>query len=197
MKQTPDLLKKLRETFDRARDGFAAKTGICVVRDRLKHPGGPGVVTLAVPGYRQVESYTCGFVAGLMVLHTFHPRASINAFFHRVRPTPLHGASTRKVADALRKSGIGVSIRKKLGFHEIRREIDAGFPILTCVKTEDEDVEHWVVIYGYGLKPNRLFLAGSGLPFFDGRERLWEDYLKTAGSGRVGLVCWGSSSKDP
>ncbi|MCB1204403.1 MAG: hypothetical protein KDN18_09100 [Verrucomicrobiae bacterium] len=186
-----NLLATLREVADQARDAFAARTGICVLHDRLKHPGVPGVVTLAVPGYRQVESYTCGFVAGLMVLHTFHPDADIDAFFHRVRPTRRHGASTRKVADALRRSGVGVSIRKRLGFREIRREIDAGFPILTCLKTGDEDVEHWVVIYGYGLKPNRLFIAGNGLPFFDAREISWETYLKTAGSGRAGLVCWG------
>ncbi len=44
-------------------------------------------MTLAVPGYRQVESDTCGFAAGLMVLHTFHPRADIDAFYRRVRPT--------------------------------------------------------------------------------------------------------------
>jgi len=194
MRLPANFVATLRRASDQARDSFAAKTGICVLHDRLKHPAVPGVATLAVPGYRQVESYTCGFAAGLMVLHTFHPRADIDAFYRLVRPTPRHGASTRKVANALRMSGVGVSIRKGLGFHEIRREIDAGFPILTCLKTEVEGIEHWVVIYGYGLTPNRLYFAGSSVRSIDGREMSWAAYSKEAGSGRTGLVCWGKQA---
>ncbi len=115
MRLPANLVASLRRASDQVRDAFAAKTGISVLHDRLKHPAVPGVVTLAVPGYRQAESYTCGFAAGLMALHTFHPRADIDAFCRRVRPTPRHGASTRKVANALRISGVAVSIRKSLG----------------------------------------------------------------------------------
>lgn len=172
-------------------DAFAERTGICVVRDRLSHPCSPDVVTLDVPGYRQVESYTCGFVAGLMVLHACRPGACIDRFYKAVRPTYTHGTSTRKVVGALRKSGVGVSIRNDLDFDGIRARIDNGFPIISCVKTGDPNVEHWVVIYGYGIRPNRVFLAANGLPYLARREYPFAEYSRMSSPRRFGLVCWG------
>jgi hypothetical protein len=173
-------------------DKFSEKTGICVIADPLRHRSSNEVVTLDVPGYRQTNSFSCGFAAGLMVLHTFRPSASIDAFYRKVRPTSERGASTRKVVDALRKSGVGVSVRTDLTFRSIRETIDQGFPIIACVHANEPGVQHWVVIYGYGLKPNRLFVAGNGLPFFDRREHLWADYSKTMAPEKgFGLVCWG------
>lgn len=185
--------EKFAEKCLAAIDGFAERTGICVIRDRLNHPGSPDVVTLDISGYRQLESFTCGFVAGLMVLHTYRPTASIDRFYRAVNPTRLYGASTRKVADALRKSGIGVSIRHNLDFAEIRRQIDSGFPIITCIKTASPLVDHWVVIYGYGRNSDRVFLAGNGIPYFARREILWRDFAKKTRPKNFGLVCWGKS----
>lgn len=172
-------------------DKFSEMTGICVIRDRLSHPGSPDVVTLAIPGYLQVESYTCGFVAGLMVLHAFRPKASIDRFYHAVKPTSRHGASTRKIVNALRRSGVGVSIRNDLDFAGIREQIDSGFPIISCVHTDDPDVDHWVVIYGYGIKPNRVFIAANGLPYLSRREYSFAEYSNIASPRHFGLVCWG------
>jgi hypothetical protein len=172
-------------------DIFSEKTGICMVRDRLSHPCSEDVVTLDIPGYRQVESFTCGFVAGLMVLHTFRPTACIDRFYRTVRPTFDQGASTNKVVNALRKSGVGVSIRNDLDFSGIRQQIDAGFPIIACIHTSDPEIDHWVVIYGYGIKPNRVFIAANGLPYFARREYTYAEYARLSAPKGFGLVCWG------
>jgi hypothetical protein len=188
----PSIIQKLFTTsLSDIRDIFADKTGICIVPDRLSHPRSELVVTLDIPGYVQVESYTCGFVAGLMVLHTFRPKASIDRFYRAVRPTSRHGASTGKVVNALRKSGVGVSIRNDLDFAGIRKQIDEGFPIISCVHTDDPAIDHWVVIYGYGIKPNRVFIAANGKPFLARREYSFAEYSNLVSHRRFGLVCWG------
>lgn len=185
--------QRISEACLAAIDRLAERTGIRVVRDRLSHPSLPDVVTLEVSGYRQAESFTCGFVAGLMVLHTFRPSASIDRFYRAVNPTRLYGASTRKVASALRRSGIGVSIRHNLDFKAIQTQINNGFPIITCIKTSDPSVDHWVVIYGYGRNSARLFVAGQGIPYFARREILWMDFNRKIRPKGFGLVCWGKS----
>ncbi|MBX3739974.1 MAG: hypothetical protein KF712_03205 [Akkermansiaceae bacterium] len=185
--------RKITETCTGICDSFAERTGICVLRDRLGHPISDDVVTLDITGYRQIESYTCGFVAGLMVLHTFRPEANIDRFFKAVRPTQKYGASARKVVNALRNFRIGVSIREDLDFSGIRKQIDNGFPIITCVHTDDPHIDHWVVIYGYGTKPNRVFIAANGLPYLARREYSFAEYSKLASPRRFGLVCWGKT----
>jgi hypothetical protein len=58
----------------------------------LHHPDDASVCTLDLPWYRQAQTYTCGFVAGLMVLHYFRPRRSIDRFLRLTYPTPENGA---------------------------------------------------------------------------------------------------------
>ena len=74
------------ESAKKALDVFASATGLRLFPDPLKHPGGEDVCTLDLPGYRQLESYTCGFVAGAMILHTFRPGASLKTFFDECSP---------------------------------------------------------------------------------------------------------------
>jgi hypothetical protein len=124
-----------------------------VLKERLSHPGTSDVTTLLIPGYKQTQAFTCGFVAGLMVLHALYPKASAEAFYRRVRPDPKMGTSNKKLIQALRQSGVSLSVVSSgLGFPEIQRNIDAGFPILTILKTNSDNEAHWVVIYGYGIK---------------------------------------------
>ena len=153
-------------------------------------------MTLNIAAYRQVESYTCGFVAGLMVLHTFRPSASVDRFYRKVRPNPRTRASTRKVTEALRNSGVGVSVRHDLDFSGIREQIDAGFPIISCVHTDNPAVEHWVVLYGYGIRPNRVFIAANGLPYLARREYPYSEYSRLSSPKRFGLVCWGKRGRN-
>lgn len=57
-------------------------------------------------------------------------------------------------------TGIGVGDRLNLDFESIPATLDEGYPIVTLTKTPHSDESHWVVIYGYGRKPNRIFIAG-------------------------------------
>ncbi len=168
-------------------------TKIRVLYDVLPHYASEGADLLDVPGYKQTQSYTCGFVAGLMVLRTFYPDADTEDFYNCVRPNPTSGTSNTRLISALRQNGIGVSVRNNLGFDQIRKTIDAGFPIITLVKTNDIDTLHWVVTYGYGLKsgnrPNRIFVSGNS--FFKSREIPWSKYARLISPKGFGLVCWG------
>ena len=177
-------------------DDFAEKTGLRVMPDFLAHPRGDNICTLDMPGYRQIESYTCGFIAGLMVLHTFHPGMSIKRFFDIVGPSAETGTQVSKLVKSLRVCDVGVSQKDDLTFSKICSSIEEGFPIVTLVHTEDPEVDHWVVIYGYGRKPNRVFIAGCGLPLishlYGEKEVLWAEFAKKRWSDTgFGLVCWG------
>ncbi len=177
-------------------DHLAERTGMRVLKERPAHPGTIDVTTLLVPGYKQTQAYTCGFVAGLMVLHALYPKASAEAFYRRVRPDPKMGTSNKKLIQALRQSGVSLSVVSSgLGFPEIQRNIDAGFPILTILKTNSDNEAHWVVIYGYGIKTgkasNRIFVAGNGLPFFNQPAIPWSQFRQMQSRMGFGLVCWG------
>ncbi len=61
--------------------------------------------------------------------------------------------------------------------------------MLVILHNPGAEADHWVVVYGYGRKPDRVYLATNSLPWFTpnrmGRtqfERIWQP------SG-FGLVC--------
>ena len=180
----------------KALDLFARTTGVRLLLDPLRHPGGKDVCTLDLPGYRQIESYTCGFVAGAMILHTFRPSASLKEFFDQCRPDYDTGLQTNKLIRCLRTNHIGVSPRYDLDFETIVSTIDQGYPIITLTRTPRTNEAHWVVIYGYGRHPNRVFIAGEGLPLinnFTGQKEIpWSTFSGSKWAERgFGLVCWG------
>lgn len=114
-------------------------------------------VLLDLPDYRQAKTYTCGLVAGLVVLHYFYPKRSSEAFRKRVAPTRDDGVSSRRLVMALRNSGIQVGIRRAMGFEDIAAAIDAGKPVIvTVARSETED--HWIVVGGYARQPKRVFV---------------------------------------
>jgi len=170
---------------------LADTTGIRVLPDRLPHPPDRNVVTLKVPGYRQSQGHTCGFVAGLMILHYFRPGFPVERFYERIRAHKSSGVSRQRLIDSLRLYGLRVSRRTDLDFEGIVEAIEADQPIATVVRTRNVDVDHWIVLYGYGRKPNRVFVAGE-LPFQTQRmytyglfrTHFWE-------TPRFGVVCSG------
>lgn len=184
---------KLVERGGKAVDDLSKLTGIWVLVDRLSHPNSDDVITLDVPGYRQANTFSCGVVAGLMVLHTFHPSRSKDRFYRRVDPCPKIGTDTAQLVRALRQSRIGVDVRYDLSWDRVYRNVSNGYPIITVVKTGNEDVEHWVVIYGVGKKPNRVFIAANGYPWIARRDYRWKAFcsLWPPGEKGFGLVCWG------
>ena len=186
------ILSNLIPALQKVCDVLADATGIRIVPDLLVHTRNEMEVTLAVPGYCQTQSYTCGFSAGLTVLHTFQPQLSAEHFFRLVAPDEQTGTSTTRLVKALRKCRVGVSWRRNLDWTRIRGLIDKGYPIITTVTTGDPTVHHWVVVYGYGLSPNRVFIAGNGLPLFARKKYPWSEFRKNMwGEKGFGLACWG------
>lgn len=147
-------------------------------------------VVLSIPGYRQTKSYTCGFVSGMMVLHYFHPNATVKDFYPTCLAHDDWGVSTRKLSDALRGAGIKVSIQKSLSFDQIAKTIESGRPIITSIKRHGQ-IQHWVVIYGVNRKKKELFVAG---------DKFWLSLFKTVLQWNVFrhrlprgvdfLICW-------
>ncbi len=173
-------------------DRLSEKTGIVAMRDRLLHPGTEDVLTLEVPGYKQTNTFSCAVTAGLMVLHTFRPRASVDRFYRWVNPHEENGAQPWKLIRALRRSKVGVSERNSLTWEDVHELISDGFPIITLVRTNDPEIDHWVVIYGVGVHPNRIFIAANGWPLIGRREYRWTEFESAWWRPRgYGLVCWG------
>ncbi len=176
------------------RNEIISRFGIEYIDDPLPGPRNDDEVILDVPGYRQTKDYTCGFVAGLIVLHTFFPKRSAARFLKDTRPRESWGLTSWKLVKVLRKNGVGISKRLKMSFRGVKKEIDLGFPIITSVKTNVRGEYHWVVIYGYGQRPHRVFVAGNGIPYLDfirGKDALWSKFSKTLCPDGEFLVTYG------
>jgi ABC-type bacteriocin/lantibiotic exporter with double-glycine peptidase domain len=146
-------------------------------------------IVLDIPGYRQIKSYTCGMVSGLMVLHHFNVKIDALKFHDHCRAHQTWGISTRKLANALRKLKIKVSIKKKPTFEVIADAISEGKPVITTVKRRHE-IQHWIVIYGVNRKTKEIFVAGD--KFWWSREptrHKWEPYRKRFPAGSDFLIC--------
>jgi hypothetical protein len=50
----------------------------------MPHTRGNGVKTLRLPNYRQLQSYTCGFVVAANIVHYFKPQADLTALCQRL-----------------------------------------------------------------------------------------------------------------
>jgi hypothetical protein len=178
---------KILEWLDRLAD----KTGIRIMPDILPHPGGDDVTTLAVPGYRQIDSFSCGAAAALMAVRTFRSGFPAGDFHELCRRED--GIQEPRLIRFLRKSGLGVSERDNLDFAGIAEVIEAGFPVVTLVNLKS-GLQHWVVIYGVGHSPNRVYVAGLGPPIIGRKEYTWREFARIWVTG-FGLVCWGKPER--
>ncbi len=180
----------MKETLHKLLNLAAEATGIRALPDILKHPGGVDTETLKLRGRYQTQPHTCGAVAGIMILDYLKPGCDAEAFFRSANPTPAKGTSVAKLIRSLRKHGVSVSHRTGMVFADFVDAIDRQRPIAVVVNTDDADAAHWVVCYGYGKKPNRVFIAGTGLPLVSRKEYPWLEFRKYhwAFVGE-GLVC--------
>ena len=148
-------------------------------------------ITLNLPGYRQVCFYTCGFVAGLMVARAHDPELSIEKFYQLVNPTE-DGTSDEQIMEALEKVGVKAKRRLDLSFTNIGKSIMANHPIITSVDRGHLGL-HWVVIYGFGWDPLRIFVAGNEVPglgcLLRSHEMTWSDFKDVWDPYGDGLVC--------
>ncbi len=148
-------------------------------------------IKLEVPGYRQVDGYSCGPVAAWSVLQTFNPSLSFRKFYQDCKVTE-DGTNEYQIIRALRKNGVGVSLRDEMEFDDVAKAIDDGFPILTSISLGG-NIDHWVCIYGVGLNPQRLFTCNhGGASEHHGRMgHAWEVWLRIWDDSSRYLICWG------
>lgn len=144
--------------------------------------------TLDLAGYRQIDSFSCGGVAAAMAVKFLRPQMSFERIYAAVSPTQ-DGAETVRVTRALRSLGIRVSWRKNLTFDDICNAIDAEYPVLVWIKTNDVKTEHWVVLYGYGRRPDLMFIAGRGIHFVARNRMRRREFRRLWASSGEGLVC--------
>ncbi len=165
---------------------------------KIRHRGtvesGPGETRLLLPSFCQTDWYSCGPVAAWSVVETFHPDADFADFYNDCRPMPTEGTSENKLVRALRKHGVGVSIRHDLDFDAIASSIEAGYPIITGTGHDYPDGDHWVVIYGVARKPKRLFVSNIvrfSSPWNSRADFTWGEWKSEWNPRGYGLICWG------
>jgi hypothetical protein len=151
------------------------------------HQARTGAVTLPVPGFRQVRSYSCGFASTLMIARYFGV-ATPGADVYRRLGTDGTGTRQTAIVKVLRQLGLRAGVRYDVDFERIARGIDDGKPIIGYLV----DVEHWLVIYGYGRAPERIFVADPRP--LEQCEQLWAPY--GARLGGFGIFCSGLEPRE-
>lgn len=144
--------------------------------------GDPSVVARPIRAYYQVRQYTCGYASALTVLHALQRRVDPLALYETLE-TDHTGTSQTAIVNALRGEGISANLRYDLDFTRLARAIDSGKLVIGY----HHRLEHWVVIYGYGLDPERVFVADP-LPSMKSEHR-WARYGPKLGN--FGIVCSG------
>ncbi len=153
-------------------------------RFALSHPDGGDTTTLPVPGYLQSRNYSCGFASALMVARYCAVTTPAQTLFEALG-TGRSGTRQGALVRVLRQSGLSANPRYDLDFQRLRRAIDRGKPIIGYLA----DAEHWMVIYGYGRGPDRVFVADPRPA--EPCEQLWSRYGPRL--RQFGIVCSPSS----
>ena len=120
----------------------------------LAHPNADNVTTLDMSGYYQLREFSCGYTSALMIARYFKCRKSNEKIFEIIG-TDEDGTPHYRLVNGLRRLGFRVSQKESLQFELVRNSIDHGFPIITGSPKEN----HYIVIYGYGVNPRRVFVA--------------------------------------
>jgi len=165
-------------------------SGYAAIRMSLEKANGPRERTLDLPGYVQINSYCCAAVTAAMVVRYFRPQMSFGRIYAIVNPSQEYGAGSARVSKAVRACGLHVSHQHRLTFEQVCSAIKQGRPILAIVHNPGAENSHWVVIYGYGRCPDRLFIAFNGMPWC-GRNRIPRREFERIWSPRGnGIICW-------
>lgn len=136
-------------------------------------------MTLPVPGYRQARNYCCGFAATLMVLRHFERGLCGQELFEALG-TARDGTGQGAIVRVLRSQGLRANLRYDMNFERIATSLQSGKVLIGYL----DDEEHWLVIYGYGRSPERVYVADPE----PGKtcEQLWETYgLRLGGFAMV------------
>lgn len=142
--------------------------------------GDASVVARPIRAYYQVRQYTCGYACALTVVHALQRRVEPRDLYQALR-TDHTGTSQTSIVNALRAHGVSANTRYDLDFARLSRTLDAGRLLIAY----HHPMEHWVVVYGYGRDPDRVFVADP-LPSM-GSEQLWSKYGPKLRN--FGIVC--------
>ena len=184
------LLNAADTAVDWIGDWLTDWTGYAAIPVGLQQASHPHEVTLDLPGYMQLNSYSCGAITAAMIVRYFRPRMSFSRIYAAVDPLPESGAGAIKVLQALRSCGLRVAIHTHLRFRDLRSAIDRRRPVMVHIINPGAEYGHWVAVYGYSLRPDRVFLAINGRPWdkpFRITRRCFERMWAPPGNG---LVCW-------
>lgn len=185
-------ISALKQSAKWALDTIPKALGIQKIPSLLPERAGANEVKLTLPSYAQCDTYSCGAIAGWSVLEFLRPDAEFYAFYADCAPCSEMGTSTTRLTNALRKYGVRVSHQRKLDFASVKKCIGEGKPILVVTAEGamfDEDAGHWVVLYGCGWKPTRVFLSGRTIPGFSRQEMSWQQFKAVWSEAGEGLVC--------
>jgi len=185
-------LRTLKQSLKRAIDTVPKALGLHKIPALLPESTAANELKLSLRSYCQTDTYSCGAIAGWSVLEFLKPGADFLQFYADCAPSKETGTSTSRLTKALRKHGISVSHRNDLDFDQIKSLLRAGKPILVCTGEGalfDDDAAHWVVIYGCGWNPNRIFLSGKTRPGFSRETLSYRDFKSIWSPVNEGLVC--------
>lgn len=125
--------------------------------------------TLDIVGHRQVRNYTCGYASSLTVLRHFRPEIRARELYDRLG-TGRDGTRQGAIIRELRRAGLSANARYDFDFQRLQTAVDRGKLIIAYYYP----AEHWVVLYGYGREPERVFVADSRAG--EQCEHPWADY---------------------
>ena len=115
-----------------------------------------------------------------MVLHYFGAQVPAVELFRRLG-TGRDGTRQNAILRELRAAGLRANLRYDVDFARICQEIDHNKLIVGYL----HDLEHWMVIYGYGRRPDRVFVADPRPQ--EGCVQPWQGYQ--ARLGGFGIIC--------
>ena len=141
-----------------------------VIRFKPYKPKDSNCMVIPITGYRQLQSYTCGYCCALMASRYFVPGISSDKLY-RLIGIDHDGVCASGLIRGLRKTGMSVGKLYNLSFGKIRNAIDKNKLLIIGVKRD-----HWVLVYGYGVKPNRIFVADPS--FFRQTAYNWCEFRK-------------------
>lgn len=139
----------------------------------LHYSDDPSVVTLDIPGYKQLNTYACGYCCALMAV-CYHFRGRSKKRLYKLVGTYKEGTSESSLVRGLRASNLRVGKLGKLTFDKLWKNIGSNKLMIVAVK--GKRWPHYVLIYGYGIYPNRIFIADPVI--FRRCEYKWVDFRR-------------------
>jgi len=172
-------------------DQLVGLTSIRAVPSPLTPASDEKSFCLDVPGFRQVSSYSCGYIVGLMVARFFDSSVPEDEFYTAIDPTAEYGVPDEQLIEVLWRFGVKVRFRAGLSFEDLEKNIRASRPMITSVRRRTHG--HWVVIYGIGREPDRVYVSGNEVPglgrLFRSHEMPREEFEKIWDEERFCLIC--------